>query len=134
MSSAGRNDPCHCGSGKKYKKCCLQKDEALAAARAPDSAYGFDEDDLDAKSNGVLDLIAEGRLDEAEAQARDVLKRYPEVIDGLDRLARVYEARGDKATAAKYHRQAATFADTHDGFDPEVAIDHREHAERLERA
>jgi SWIM/SEC-C metal-binding protein len=19
---AGRNDPCHCGSGKKYKKCC----------------------------------------------------------------------------------------------------------------
>jgi preprotein translocase subunit SecA len=18
----GRNDPCHCGSGKKYKKCC----------------------------------------------------------------------------------------------------------------
>jgi hypothetical protein len=21
----GRNDPCHCGSGKKYKKCCLQK-------------------------------------------------------------------------------------------------------------
>jgi hypothetical protein len=21
----GRNDPCHCGSGKKYKKCCLDK-------------------------------------------------------------------------------------------------------------
>ena len=20
--SVGRNDPCHCGSGKKYKKCC----------------------------------------------------------------------------------------------------------------
>ena len=19
----GRNDPCHCGSGKKFKKCCL---------------------------------------------------------------------------------------------------------------
>ena len=24
----GRNDPCHCGSGKKYKSCCLAKDEA----------------------------------------------------------------------------------------------------------
>jgi len=23
----GRNDPCHCGSGRKYKKCCLEKDE-----------------------------------------------------------------------------------------------------------
>jgi len=22
---AGRNDPCPCGSGKKYKKCCLKK-------------------------------------------------------------------------------------------------------------
>lgn len=22
----GRNDPCHCGSGKKYKKCCLSKE------------------------------------------------------------------------------------------------------------
>ncbi len=25
----GRNDPCPCGSGKKYKKCCAQKDGAL---------------------------------------------------------------------------------------------------------
>jgi hypothetical protein len=24
----GRNDPCPCGSGKKYKKCCLAKDNA----------------------------------------------------------------------------------------------------------
>ena len=24
----GRNDPCHCGSGKKYKKCCEDKDAA----------------------------------------------------------------------------------------------------------
>jgi hypothetical protein len=23
----GRNDPCPCGSGKKYKKCCLEKDD-----------------------------------------------------------------------------------------------------------
>lgn len=22
----GRNDPCPCGSGKKYKKCCLGKE------------------------------------------------------------------------------------------------------------
>jgi hypothetical protein len=28
----GRNDPCHCGSGRKYKQCCLAKDEAEAAA------------------------------------------------------------------------------------------------------
>lgn len=22
MKKIGRNDPCHCGSGKKFKKCC----------------------------------------------------------------------------------------------------------------
>jgi len=27
--SPGRNDPCHCGSGKKYKKCCMREDERL---------------------------------------------------------------------------------------------------------
>jgi hypothetical protein len=30
----GRNEPCHCGSGKKYKKCCLAKDEAAGRERA----------------------------------------------------------------------------------------------------
>jgi SEC-C motif len=38
----GRNEPCHCGSGRKYKHCCLDKDaakdakaRAKAAAEAP---------------------------------------------------------------------------------------------------
>lgn len=31
----GRNDPCHCGSGRKYKNCHLAKDEEVErAARA----------------------------------------------------------------------------------------------------
>ena len=34
-NTLGRNEPCHCGSGKKYKQCCLAKDEAAErAARA----------------------------------------------------------------------------------------------------
>jgi uncharacterized protein YecA (UPF0149 family) len=28
MPKVGRNDPCWCGSGKKYKKCHLSEDEA----------------------------------------------------------------------------------------------------------
>nr|WP_238613547.1 SEC-C metal-binding domain-containing protein [Candidatus Oscillochloris fontis] len=34
----GRNDPCPCGSGKKYKKCCLAKDEAAARQPAQERA------------------------------------------------------------------------------------------------
>lgn len=29
----GRNEPCSCGSGKKYKQCCLAKDEAADRAK-----------------------------------------------------------------------------------------------------
>jgi hypothetical protein len=28
----GRNEPCPCGSGKKYKRCCLEKSESLPKA------------------------------------------------------------------------------------------------------
>lgn len=31
MLKIGRNDLCPCGSGKKYKKCCINKDERLIA-------------------------------------------------------------------------------------------------------
>ena len=31
----GRNDPCPCGSGKKYKKCCLLKEGPVAPASQP---------------------------------------------------------------------------------------------------
>ena len=34
----GRNEPCYCGSGKKYKQCCLAKDEAAAAKARADAA------------------------------------------------------------------------------------------------
>jgi hypothetical protein len=39
MAKTGRNDPCPCGSGKKYKQCCLARDGAAAAtARAAQAA------------------------------------------------------------------------------------------------
>ncbi len=34
----GRNDPCHCGSGRKYKHCCLDKDEAATRAAGAEAA------------------------------------------------------------------------------------------------
>jgi hypothetical protein len=40
MAKIGRNDPCPCGSGKKYKNCCLNKERAK---RVRDSAWVHDE-------------------------------------------------------------------------------------------
>lgn len=42
MKKIGRNDPCPCGSGKKYKQCCLRKDESKALiAQAAQEALRF---------------------------------------------------------------------------------------------
>jgi hypothetical protein len=55
MSKIGRNDPCHCGSGQKYKKCHLPKDDAaksaeLAAAAAAAAAAAQAKADDEAKA------------------------------------------------------------------------------------
>lgn len=58
----GRNDPCACGSGKKYKKCC-----ALLPAH-----------DLSrAEINELAALLNAGRHSELESRARDLLIRRP---------------------------------------------------------
>jgi hypothetical protein len=36
MKKVGRNDPCPCGSGKKYKQCCLRAEEAQTTRAADD--------------------------------------------------------------------------------------------------
>ncbi len=77
-------------------------------------------DELDQTSNGVIDLIDAGRLDEAEHAARDLLVRYPEVHDGHDRLGMVYEARGQNAQAADCYRRVVDFVRAHpEQYDPE---------------
>ena len=40
-NSVGRNDPCPCGSGEKYKKCCLGK-ETGASQADPEGMFRFE--------------------------------------------------------------------------------------------
>jgi tetratricopeptide (TPR) repeat protein len=140
MAKTGRNDPCPCGSGQKYKRCCLPRHEAAAAAdRAaaptPEAAPAippfdmvFEDDGLDEASNAVIDLIEAGRLEAAEEAAQDLLARYPEVHDGLERIAMVAAARGDRPRAAEYYRKAADFVHAREGYDPEMERYLRERA------
>jgi tetratricopeptide (TPR) repeat protein len=144
IAKPGRNDPCPCGSGAKYKKCCLAKEEALAreqhakaeaertashrlhvremaaaiAARLADAA-DTDEDELTTASNAAADLVRAGKLDEAEHAARDLLVLFPEVHDGYDRLGMVYEARGENRQAADCYRKVIAFIKEHpDDYEP----------------
>ena len=141
MAKPGRNDPCPCGSGNKYKKCCLAKEEAVAReqlakteARRAETAAAHrlhlrevkaaiaarlsgaedaDEDELTIASNAAAELVRVGKLDEAEQAARDLLVRFPDVHDGYDRLGMVYEARGDNRQAADCYRKVIAFIRKH---------------------
>ncbi len=66
----GRNDPCPCRSGKKYKKCCLHADEA---SKVRQSAY---------LSNGTLADL-DSASDEPEIEAR-VWAEHPEYTHLLE--------------------------------------------------
>jgi Tfp pilus assembly protein PilF len=121
MAKIIRNAPCPCGSGsgKKYKRCCLLQQDDKKQPSAPATKYIPVYTELDQLSNSVFDLIKQNKLDEAEAVSRKLLTDYSDQIDGFDRLAQVYEARGDKTKAAQYYRKAADFAKSNPGFDQE---------------
>ena len=102
MAKIGRNAPCPCGSGKKYKKCCLIPKAGKEQKYASSTKFVPVYTQLDQLSNSVVDLIKQNRLDEAEAVSRKLLTDYPDQVDGLNRLAMVYEARGEKSKAADY--------------------------------
>ena len=130
MAKPGRNDPCPCGSGKKYKKCCLPKDNAQKRADLEDEEIGN-------RTHVVVELVHAGQLDDAEIAARELLTRYPAEPDGWDCLGIVHEARGENREAANCYRKMrdimrerpedyeqtfeAKFAELIDRLDPRTA-------------
>jgi hypothetical protein len=73
----GRNDPCPCGSGRKYKHCCLSKDEAAARTAAGVSRQQIPGDDEVARM--MLSQTGFGSMNEMDA----ALKRYGMFCENL---------------------------------------------------
>ncbi len=103
VQKVGRNDPCPCGSGKKYKKCCAEKDAERAADPSPvpgltrteylrsagkqltadevDGLRPYELAEVDLSSLGTLPLIS--ALRRAAAFRRwDLAERAMEVLAG----------------------------------------------------
>lgn len=130
VTKTGRNDPCPCGSGKKYKRCCVDEDHAI---NTDDRAIYTE---LDRLSNSVLDLVRRKRFDRALDVCKRLLDEYPDVDDGLERSAYVHAAMGDHARAADFYRRAFAFASAPTrrmDYDPEAIEWYREQAEAEER-
>ncbi len=63
MSMIGRNDPCYCGSGKKYKKCCLHKEEQTR--------------EVSFHQEGLIKYALENYQQDLAARTSKYVKKYP---------------------------------------------------------
>jgi tetratricopeptide (TPR) repeat protein len=139
----GRNDPCPCGSGKKYKRCCAELSGVGVQAASPAPTVDV---------NGLSALMNTGQYSQVEMRTRPLLELHPDLgslwklhagalmLQGKDSLAAMQRAsellpmdaemhfhlgnarhdHGDLAGAAASLRRAlalkADFAEAHDSL------------------
>jgi hypothetical protein len=120
VTQVGRNDPCPCGSGKKYKKCCLAKDEESVRERA--RAVREAEHDRET----VMRELAARRATRAQPasvakqptwwlEEDDLTELTNSVIDLID------ERRYDDALVA-CERLLHDYPEVHDGFERSALV------------
>jgi len=85
MSKPGRNDPCSCGSGKKYKHCCL-----LNVTDTPATLItAQSRKQLNALMQRAFEHQQAGQAQEAIALLEQVLQQSPEHPDALNLMGMV---------------------------------------------
>src|SRR5437016_2634632 len=90
----GRNDPCPCGSGRKYKRCCAGKAVAVAALPGPEP------EPLGRELERVRSLRDAGRFLEATRHAQRYIERRPQDPAGHAELGLVHLHAGQPVEAA----------------------------------
>ena len=78
----GRNDPCPCGSGKKYKKCCWLKEMKLKTL--PESLR------VELKKKQMYEMF-EAKKEELSKKAREMFKNGASAFDIAKEFGWVYE-------------------------------------------
>jgi tetratricopeptide (TPR) repeat protein len=100
MKNIGRNDPCACGSGRKYKNCCLGK--TTSQASIPPSERPSIPTDL----QQAIEHHRLGRLDQAEAIYQKILGQEPNHADALHLSGVIFSQRGNNELAVAYINKA----------------------------
>ena len=117
MAKPGRNDRCPCGSGKKYKACCLTRDEsadreAQAKAQAVRAQTVRDSPAADERQTlrEVHEALVAG-LARDDDDDGDALTAASNAVLDLIRTAKLDEAEAAARTLL------AQYPDVHDGWD-----------------
>ena len=112
MNLPSRNDLCPCGSGKKYKKCCLGKaatKQNILDQTAKSRGADFNTTNVRTPSESLLKAVAmhqAGQLDDAKAAYQALLKENPNDSDALHYLGMIAFQQSDYLNAASLIGQA----------------------------
>jgi tetratricopeptide (TPR) repeat protein len=91
MTKQGRNDPCACGSGKKFKQCCVTKSVQAVSSEALTQAL-----------RSAWLYFESQRFDQAKEICQKIIKAVPAQIDALHLLGLIALKDGDIEAAVSY--------------------------------
>ncbi len=100
VNKIGRNDPCPCGSGKKYKQCCEQT--GIAPIQTNHSPQLSPQQALQT----AMAQHQAGNLEQAELLYKQVLRAQPKQVDALHLLGLIAKQKGDFKTAVQLMKQS----------------------------
>jgi tetratricopeptide (TPR) repeat protein len=113
----GRNEPCPCGSGKKYKQCCLEKHEAANHTNDTDlKAKQKEQERLIRRIEKAFGLLGSRQYDEAIRFASKVIQQYPNEDRLHDIIATSHLYAGDCQKAIEICRQRLNVAESEKSF------------------
>jgi tetratricopeptide (TPR) repeat protein len=87
-NKTNRNDPCTCGSGKKYKQCCMSKSQAVSAP-------------VNFSIQSARNLFNQGFISDAEAICHEILQAKPSTVSALDLLGAIALQQGKTQVAVE---------------------------------
>ena len=116
--SVGRNDPCPCGSGKKYKRCCLPMEQASrSVAQSMPTSVGLEE--MLRSATGHLQA---GHAADTDRVASEILRVSPGHPEALHLKGLAARAWGDLDTAAEYVLQAVRADPGNPGYHANMGV------------
>jgi hypothetical protein len=80
MTKIGRNDLCPCGSGRKYKRCCLEKDAELSRAELSAGRFRFEPGSYGGPGRGYMPSIMCYREQGTESWREDYCLVNPDMM------------------------------------------------------
>jgi hypothetical protein len=110
MINLGRNDPCHCGSGKKYKKCHLDADQRSRAGirnSQPESESPPSYVDVKSLPKRLRQLAGQGPV-KGGKQFEELMSKAEPILEYIERQEEIEAATAElEAHRSEYEKLAA---------------------------